>query len=291
MDEKVIANMSDLTAIANAVRNSTGSTETYSVPELSVAAVDAINNGGSASKYKQPEWGVEEGTPVTVISGATVSVSYISNYGVAMGQATINTSEMIVGDIVTVIFDGVEYEFAAKSGMNDGQLSVGETNPFNLIYTPATGALQIVTTDKENTDHTITVSYVRNNYHPIPHDYLPNTAPQVLFVTADADGVTDVSSSEVNNNIKTGGMAYLKIPGTNNDEIIMLPCVHGDGVNATFAGLGFNNSIATFYVYKHYNKKITAEYPNYIDMEAAGNAGVYRVEVSNSGTLTATKRS
>lgn len=38
MSEYVIANKEDLTAIADAVRSATGSTSTYSVPELSLAA-------------------------------------------------------------------------------------------------------------------------------------------------------------------------------------------------------------------------------------------------------------
>ena len=46
MDQKIICNAEDLTAIADAVRASTGSTNTYNVPELSAAAVNAIGSGG-----------------------------------------------------------------------------------------------------------------------------------------------------------------------------------------------------------------------------------------------------
>ena len=49
MNEKVICDKEDLTAIANAVRTNTGSSDTYNVSELSVAAVSAIENGGSAN--------------------------------------------------------------------------------------------------------------------------------------------------------------------------------------------------------------------------------------------------
>ena len=49
MSEKVICDMDDLSAIANAVRSSTGSTQTYSVSELSDAAVSAISSGGGGS--------------------------------------------------------------------------------------------------------------------------------------------------------------------------------------------------------------------------------------------------
>lgn len=46
MTEKIICDAEDLTAIADAVRASTGSTETYNVSRLSEAAVNAIGSGG-----------------------------------------------------------------------------------------------------------------------------------------------------------------------------------------------------------------------------------------------------
>lgn len=47
MTNKIICNAEDLTAIADAVRASNGSTNTYNVPELSAAAVNAIGTGGA----------------------------------------------------------------------------------------------------------------------------------------------------------------------------------------------------------------------------------------------------
>jgi lysophospholipase L1-like esterase len=47
MTNKIVCNAEDLTAIADAVRASNGSTNTYNVPELSAAAVNAIGAGGS----------------------------------------------------------------------------------------------------------------------------------------------------------------------------------------------------------------------------------------------------
>ena len=44
MSEKVICDKEDLTAIADAVRTSTGSTGTYNVPELSAAALSPIES-------------------------------------------------------------------------------------------------------------------------------------------------------------------------------------------------------------------------------------------------------
>lgn len=47
MINKIVCNAEDLTAIADAVRASNGSTNTYNVPELSAAAVNAIGTGGT----------------------------------------------------------------------------------------------------------------------------------------------------------------------------------------------------------------------------------------------------
>lgn len=48
MNEKVICDMEDLVAIADATRSATGSNDTYSVSELSDAAVAVISSGGGA---------------------------------------------------------------------------------------------------------------------------------------------------------------------------------------------------------------------------------------------------
>lgn len=48
MSEFVLADKEDLTAIADAVRTSTGSTDTYNVSELSAAAVSTIEAGGGS---------------------------------------------------------------------------------------------------------------------------------------------------------------------------------------------------------------------------------------------------
>lgn len=48
MSEKIICDKEDLTAIANALRASTGSIETYNVPKLSTAAVESIQDGVGA---------------------------------------------------------------------------------------------------------------------------------------------------------------------------------------------------------------------------------------------------
>ena len=81
MSDKVIANKSDLVAIANAVRNKTGSTEEYNVSELSVAAIEAISSseGGGTN--------VETCTVTLEVSG--IIDNYISvSYGMTNGSLT-----------------------------------------------------------------------------------------------------------------------------------------------------------------------------------------------------------
>lgn len=51
MSEKVLCEKSDLVAIADAVREATGSTENYNVSELSAATIEAISVGGSGTLY------------------------------------------------------------------------------------------------------------------------------------------------------------------------------------------------------------------------------------------------
>lgn len=62
MSDKVLCEMSDLTAIANAVRSATGSTDTYNVEQLSLAATAAIANGGGNDGFSPT-------IDVTVIDG------------------------------------------------------------------------------------------------------------------------------------------------------------------------------------------------------------------------------
>lgn len=55
MAEKIICEASDLTAIADAVRASTGGTDTFTVPELSAAAVSVIGEDVTAETTEYTE--------------------------------------------------------------------------------------------------------------------------------------------------------------------------------------------------------------------------------------------
>ena len=178
MDEKVIANMSDLTAIANAVRNSTGSTETYSVPELSVAAVDAINNGGSASKYKQPEWGHE-------VSNGTIEVLPERTYNWPNEKQHFSKVEednfsLVSGKVYTVNYNGVSYSCTAcHDETGAGVLIGGEGYPFEIIrYIDILAEMQnaygqiSVFDDSNPFTVSVTLSEEVKVYHKIPGEYV-----------------------------------------------------------------------------------------------------------------------
>lgn len=76
MTNKIVCNAEDLTAIADAVRASNGSTNTYNVPELSAAAVNAIGNGGT---------GVSIDETLTV-SGAAADAKVTGDRIAALGE-------------------------------------------------------------------------------------------------------------------------------------------------------------------------------------------------------------
>ena len=81
MSEKVLCEKSDLVAIADAVREATGSTENYNVSELSAATVEAISAGGSSGSVETcTVTGVElEGT-VTYSDGKQIVTDAESLY-------------------------------------------------------------------------------------------------------------------------------------------------------------------------------------------------------------------
>ena len=86
MTNKVVCNAEDLTAIADAIRASSGSTETFNVPELSAAAVNAIGTSG----------------------GWDGDLKYDSRYGVDIGRYTFYANEY-VKNINIPFCKGIDY--------------------------------------------------------------------------------------------------------------------------------------------------------------------------------------
>lgn len=77
MSEKVLCEKSDLVAIANAVREATGSAENYNVSELSAATIGAISTGGSGGNIETCTVTCNVGLP----SFDPVEVYYINGAG------------------------------------------------------------------------------------------------------------------------------------------------------------------------------------------------------------------
>ena len=96
MQEQIICNKEDLVAIADAVRASNGSIETYNVPELSVAAVGAIESGtggGSACAILYTEQTLtdeqKEQARANIEAASTEAVSQLSEK-IAVNTAALN---------------------------------------------------------------------------------------------------------------------------------------------------------------------------------------------------------
>lgn len=114
MSEYVLADKEDLTAIADAVRTSTGSTDTYSVSELSAAAVSTIEAGGGGA-----DWNAAEGEPGHILNrthwaeSGMVDVLAETVVDTSEGQGIMSTAYTefpTIGNTYTITYNGVNYE-------------------------------------------------------------------------------------------------------------------------------------------------------------------------------------
>lgn len=153
---------------------------------LTLAAARAGKGGGSASKYKQPDWGVEDGAEVLAESVIALED----------GQAMISAYTKIptVGNVYTVNWNGTTYnctafEFnsgvsviALGNGAAFGREDTGE--PFAILATPedmieaagAAGMLMAL-----DGSESVTLSITGEAVHTIPEKFLEYKEP--LFVT------------------------------------------------------------------------------------------------------------
>lgn len=109
MSEKVLCDKEDLTAIADAIRTSTGSSETFNVPELSTMASRMIASGGG-----------------TVEVDATLTQEGMAADAKAVGDAIGALSEEILAlDLNKVSFPvnegGVDTGTAGQFAVSDGK--------------------------------------------------------------------------------------------------------------------------------------------------------------------------
>lgn len=86
MSEKVLCEKSDLVAIADAVREATGSTENYNVSELTAATVETISAGGSGGNV--------ETCTVTIGRLLFDEISYTGANGLVIKEDAYSTTEI-----------------------------------------------------------------------------------------------------------------------------------------------------------------------------------------------------
>ena len=77
MNERVIVSQSDLTAIADAIRSSTGTTSTFNVPELSERAVSLIENWAGVEQ-ETPKISVNPSGLITATAGTKTSTHQLA---------------------------------------------------------------------------------------------------------------------------------------------------------------------------------------------------------------------
>ena len=156
MNEQIICNKEDLVAIADAVRASNGSTETYNVPELSVAAVEAIGSGTGGGV--QPNWDAGENELGHILNRTHYTETV---EGVILNNAYSDTtmegmfviaqplaSNLTLGSSYQVIYNGTSYNcvcsevelFGVKGlGLGNTQYMGGPLqtdHPFSFVAIP-----------------------------------------------------------------------------------------------------------------------------------------------------------
>lgn len=157
MQEQIICNKEDLVAIADAVRENTGSTKSYNVPELSIAAVGQLKNGTGGSS--QPNWDASENELGHILNrthytekveGVILNNAYSDTK--SEGMFTIAqplASNLTLGSSYHVIYNGTSYYncicsevelFGVKGlGLGNTQYMGGslQTNhPFSFVAIP-----------------------------------------------------------------------------------------------------------------------------------------------------------
>lgn len=154
---------------------------------LTLAAARAGKGGGSASKYKQPEWGAETGAEVLGESAITLD----------NGQGAIEafTKIPIVGGVYEVNWNGTVHtctaieansdvpmiclgNLAAEGGEDTGEPFLVVAVPEDMIEAAGMAGLVIALDGSES----VTLSITGETVHVIPKKFLENTS-EPFFVT------------------------------------------------------------------------------------------------------------
>ena len=187
MDEYVVMNKSDLTTMANSVRNATGTTESISAADLSNAVSRAIIPKPLTYDY------MPEGYPSKTNENLILMEEQEVTFASGIGGESLAALKIKLWDKITVTWDGVNYEatvikLVSYSGQQDifafGNLElVGSEGVINSTNSPflymdvGEGCHYWVTNNNTATSHTIKVTCNRTIYTPIDVNFMPEGYP------------------------------------------------------------------------------------------------------------------
>lgn len=179
---------------------------------LTLAAARAGKGGGSASKYKQPDWGAE--TAIVDLLPET-ELTVMEEVGAALLMQEVTLTE---GNVYTVNFNGTEYDCTAVHGDNMSGVALGNVgamlegmpvtdDPFIFMAISEedrenfAGACAMVVPLDGSTTFTLSIKGEKAEIHTIPAEYIQKVEP--LYVQANGSTST-VSCKKIVECIKAG---------------------------------------------------------------------------------------
>ena len=193
MDEYVVMNKSDLTTMANSVRNATGTTESIPAADLSNAVSRAIIPKPLTYDY------MPEGYPSKTNENLILMEEQEVTFSSGIGGMSLAALKIKLRDKVTVTWDGVNYEATVtKVTLNSGQQeclvfgnlellgleeATNSTNSPFMYIDLGEGSHEWVTNNNTATSHTIGVTCNRTIYTPIDANFMPEGYPLKNFET------------------------------------------------------------------------------------------------------------
>lgn len=207
---------------------------------LTLAAAMAGKGGGSASKYKQPEWGAD--TAIVDILPET-ELTILEEVGAAMVMQEVTLTE---GNVYTVKFNGTEYACTAISNSSTGLLlgnagAIDETfpvtsEPFIFMAIPEEqreqymGAYAIVVPLDGSTSFTLSIKNTTGEIHKIPAEYTELSPLIVNLIVEGTTGKMDVAFADIMKAIRAGKNVYV------NNGTFMYPLNYIRDDEITFGG-------------------------------------------------------
>lgn len=215
---------------------------------LTLAAAMAGKGGGSASKYKQPDWGAEMLGLVELLPNTELTV--MEEVGAALLMQEVNLTE---GNVYTVNFNGTEYNCTAvyQEGMtgvslgNVGAMLEGmpvTDDPFIFVAISEefreeiAGACAMAVPLDGSTTFTLSIKEKNEEIHKIPVKYVERVPFEPLVVNvSQINGTNSVlthSFAEIYDAIESGRTVFVEF---NEYRYLLASCLPND---AQFVHLG-----------------------------------------------------